>query len=53
MSVTDFSEMIKNDPANYYDNEDDLLEGFRNIVYNIATPALPLIFKTIPEAEIM
>ncbi|XP_018027215.1 uncharacterized protein LOC108682539 [Hyalella azteca] len=53
MSTQNFSNMILNDPANFYTTEEDLLNGFRYVVYNVTTPAVPLIFKNIPSAEIM
>ncbi|XP_047737529.1 uncharacterized protein LOC125178253 [Hyalella azteca] len=54
MSTQNFSNMILNDPANFYTTaEVDLLNGFRYVVYNVTTPAVPLIFKNIPSAEII
>ncbi|KAB7497565.1 hypothetical protein Anas_03160 [Armadillidium nasatum] len=48
MSTQEFSEMIRNDPQNYYNNSDDLLAGFENIVYDVIPPHLPEIFENIP-----
>ncbi|KAB7497572.1 hypothetical protein Anas_03157 [Armadillidium nasatum] len=51
-SIQEFSNMIRDDPKNYYSNSEDLVDGFENIVYNIIPPHLPEIFKNIPKAEL-
>ena len=53
LTVQEFSAQIRDDPANYYETEEELLDSFKNIVYNITTPAVPQIFKNIPQAEIL
>ncbi|KAF2366453.1 Protein of unknown function DUF885, partial [Trinorchestia longiramus] len=53
MTTQNFSEMIKNDPANFYETGDELMAQFENIVYNIIIPALPLAFDYIPEADLI
>ncbi|XP_076033292.1 uncharacterized protein LOC143020657 [Oratosquilla oratoria] len=40
MSVNDFSNMIKNESRFFYDNADDLLRGFKDIVYDKIEPLL-------------
>ncbi|KAK4315043.1 hypothetical protein Pmani_013714 [Petrolisthes manimaculis] len=52
MTVPEFSAMIKNDSTFYYDNADDLLAGFQDLVYNVITPQVPLVFTNIPQAEL-
>jgi len=53
MTVQEFSAMISSDPDNYYATEEELLDGFRYIVYNVTTPAVPQIFSNIPQADII
>ncbi|KAF2365377.1 Protein of unknown function DUF885 [Trinorchestia longiramus] len=53
MTTLEFSDMILEDDNNFYSSEEDLMNGFRYIVYNVTTPAIPLIFKNIPSAEIL
>ncbi|XP_018012931.1 uncharacterized protein LOC108670003 [Hyalella azteca] len=52
MTSQEFSEMIKNDPANFYETGEELMDQFENIVYNIVIPALPLAFDNIPKTNI-
>ncbi|TOF84895.1 DUF885 domain-containing protein, partial [Vibrio parahaemolyticus] len=38
MTVPEFSDMIRNDPNFFYDNPDDLMKGFEDLVYNVIPP---------------
>ncbi|MCL4120289.1 UNVERIFIED_CONTAM: hypothetical protein GTU68_051869 [Idotea baltica] len=52
MSTLEFSNMIRDDPANYYNTSEDVMAAFDYIVYDLVPPLLPEIFKNIPEAEL-
>ncbi|MPD01480.1 hypothetical protein E2C01_097012 [Portunus trituberculatus] len=52
MSVPEFSSMIRNDSRFYYDDPDSLMEGFRNLVYDVIKPRIPDIFTDIPAANL-
>ncbi|KAK7075970.1 hypothetical protein SK128_008141 [Halocaridina rubra] len=52
MTVPEFSDMIRNDPNNFYDNADDLLDGFRTIVYDTITPRMPELFLKVLVSEL-
>ncbi|KAG7175292.1 hypothetical protein Hamer_G001345 [Homarus americanus] len=52
MSVAEFSDMIRNDPQFYYDDPDELMEGFEDLEYNVIPPKLPEIFMNIPKAKL-
>nr|XP_045589455.1 uncharacterized protein LOC123751404 [Procambarus clarkii] len=53
MTVAEFSEMIRNDPEFFYDNPDDLMNDFDDLVHNVITPKLPEVFMNIPKAELI
>ncbi|KAB7497566.1 hypothetical protein Anas_03158 [Armadillidium nasatum] len=52
MTTQEFSEYIRNDPNNYYNNSDDLMAGFDAIVYDLIPPHLPEIFENIPTSKL-
>ncbi|XP_063878246.1 uncharacterized protein LOC135110175 isoform X1 [Scylla paramamosain] len=52
MSVPEFSSMIRNDSRFYYDDPDSLIEGFRNLVYDVINPRISDIFNNIPDAKL-
>nr|XP_053656824.1 uncharacterized protein LOC128705704 [Cherax quadricarinatus] len=52
MTVPEFSDMIRNDPNFFYDNPDDLMKGFEDLVYNVIPPKLPDVFMNIPMAKL-
>jgi len=53
MTLQEFSDYIRNDPNNYYDNPEALLEGFTDILENRVNPHLLEIFSSIPEAKLL
>ena len=53
LTLQQFSEMIRNDPSNYHDTPEALLEGFRDILENRVNPRLLELFLDIPEAELI
>jgi len=52
VTVQKCTDQIRDDPNNYYTEEEDLLEEFEYLVYDVITPKLPMLFKNIPEAEV-
>ena len=52
MSVQDFSDMIKNDPKNFYDNPDDLLDTFKEYVYDKIFPHLSEVVFQLPQTKL-
>jgi len=53
VTVQACTDQLRDDPSNYYDTTDELLEGFRHLVYDVITPKVPEVFKNIPEAEVL
>ena len=45
--------LTRNDPANYYDTPEGLLQGFRDILENMVNPHLLELFYDIPQAELI
>ena len=52
MSVQDFSDMIKNDPKNFYDNPEDLLDTFKEYVYDKIFPLLSEVVFQVPKTKL-
>ncbi|KAL7638265.1 UNVERIFIED_CONTAM: hypothetical protein RMT77_010829 [Armadillidium vulgare] len=50
-SAKEFSEKIRNDPQNYYNSSEDLLNGLKEMVERI-NPHLEKLFHTIPKAKL-
>ena len=53
ISLQQFTDIIRNDPNNYYQTPEELLEAFRNIVENIIEPHLLEIFQAKPKAKLI
>ena len=53
ISLQQFTDIIRNDPNNYYQSPEELLEAFRNIVENIIEPHLLDIFQAKPKAKLI
>jgi len=53
MSVKDFNEQLRNDQSFYYDKPEELLDGYKDLVFNIIEPKLPLLFKKIPKSKVI
>lgn len=52
MSVSDFTAMIRNDPKFFFDNPDDSMASFQDIVFNQIQPRLADVFMNIPVTEL-
>lgn len=52
MSFSDFADMMRNDPSNYYNTPEEEMAAFEHIVYDLVPPTLPRDFKNIPQAEL-
>ncbi|XP_042226815.1 uncharacterized protein LOC121869522 isoform X2 [Homarus americanus] len=52
LSVSEFSDMIKNNSRFYYNNSDELMKGFEDLAYIVIPPKLPEFFRNIPKAEL-
>ncbi|XP_076033289.1 uncharacterized protein LOC143020654 isoform X2 [Oratosquilla oratoria] len=52
MTVPEFSEMIRNDSKFFFDNPEDLVAAFEDLVFNKIQPKLPEIFINIPKAKL-
>ena len=52
MTVPEFSNMIREDPANFYNTSEELMAGFHKIVHEIIPERLPRVFKNIPKTEL-
>lgn len=53
LTLQQFTEMIRNDPNNYYDTPEALLDGFKDILENRVNPQLLTLFLDTPEAELI
>ncbi|CAG0884853.1 unnamed protein product [Cyprideis torosa] len=52
ITVSAFSEILRNDPKNFFDNSSELLESFRRITFEEIEPRLPQLFQTIPKQNV-
>lgn len=52
MSVSEFSAKIRDDPNSYFSNPEDMMERFKEIVYDIIEPKLQDVFINRPKAEL-
>lgn len=52
MSVGEFSDMIRYDPKSYFNNPEDMMDKFKEIVYDTIEPRLEGIVKKRPKSEL-
>ena len=52
MSLTDFMEKLRNDKANYFNSEQELLDAFSTIIHDRINPKLDTIFHSCPKSKL-
>ncbi|XP_068227535.1 uncharacterized protein [Palaemon carinicauda] len=52
MSVLEFSDMIRYDPKSYFNNPEDMMDKFKEIVYDIIEPKLQNIITKRPKTDL-
>lgn len=53
MPRKEFAERIRNDSSFYFENQDELLEAYKDVVFNKIRPKLPQVIKTIPKSKLL
>lgn len=51
--IREFIEKLRSDDKFYFSSEDECLENYRYVCYDIIRPALPRLFPKIPESRLM
>jgi len=52
LSLSEFTEKMRDDPTNYCGTSEELMEGFRHIIHKRILPELPALFHRLPASEL-